>query len=157
MANGGGICTDPPAQSMHIFLLIVHTWKCTSSCREDALTRAKLAACRKPLSCRRMQTRSAALLEGVHTRTRLLGRKWYSWRWKEAYQTKSFDTFIRLINTLCYWSNSCGQKYKNLKVMNSYLDTNNKGILQNWLVGRCTFNEYNPRWKRRCSIVALYL
>ena len=41
--------------------------------------RAKLASCRKPLWCRRMQTRSAALLEGVHTSTRLLGTKWYTW------------------------------------------------------------------------------
>lgn len=48
----------------------------TSSCLQDALTRAKLAACRKPLWCRRMQMRSAALLEGVHTSTRLLGTKW---------------------------------------------------------------------------------
>lgn len=27
--------------------------------------------------------RSAALLEGVHTRIRLLGRKWYTWRGKK--------------------------------------------------------------------------
>lgn len=50
----------------------------TSSNLHVAFTRTMVPGCSAQLSCSRRHTRSAALLEGAQTRTRLSGRAWYT-------------------------------------------------------------------------------
>lgn len=50
----------------------------TSSNLQVAFTRTMVPGRSRQLSCSRKHTRSAALLEGAHTRIRLSGRAWYT-------------------------------------------------------------------------------
>lgn len=50
----------------------------TSSNRQVAFTRTMVPGRSRQLSCSRKHTRSAALLEGAHTKIRLSGRAWYT-------------------------------------------------------------------------------
>lgn len=54
-------------------------WTLTSSNLQVALTRTMVPGRSTPLSCSRRHTRSVALLEGAHTRTRLSGKAWYTY------------------------------------------------------------------------------
>lgn len=54
------------------------TGRLTSSNRQVAFTRTMVPGRSRQLSCSRKHTRSAALLEGAHTKIRLSGRAWYT-------------------------------------------------------------------------------